>query len=86
MDHDKAVTRLLDKIQINTSLARKDVLVKGDTGKELEFLQVSQKIIYEDIYIYKLITLHPFEYKWTVRFNTFFFVGSNMEHSFQFPV
>ena len=71
LHHDKGLIRLLDKIQINTSLARKDVLVKGDTGKELEFLHVSQKIIYEEL-LYKLITLHPFEYKWTVKFNTFF--------------
>ena len=71
LKYDKALLRLLNKIKINTTLRRNDVLVRRNNGDELEFSKLSQKIIYEEL-LYKTINLHPSVQKWGGIFpNTF---------------
>ena len=68
LSHDKAITRLLDQVKINTSLARKDMLVLGDSENDIELLHTSQQVVYEQL-LFKMIRLHISEVKWLDRFN-----------------
>ena len=63
LSHDKAITRLLDQVKINTSLARKDMLVLGDSENDIELLHTSQQVVYEQL-LFKMIRLHISEVKW----------------------
>ena len=65
--HDKALVRLLNKIKIDTTLRREDVLLKSN-GDELLFPQLSQEILYEEI-LHKTYRDHPSQVKWALKVN-----------------
>ena len=67
LKHDKALLRLLNKIKINTTIRREEVLVKGN-GEEINFNQLSQKNLYEEN-LYKMLTDHPSQVKWALKLN-----------------
>ena len=67
LKHDKALIRLLNKIKINTTIQRDDILVKSN-GDELTLPQLSQKILYEEILI-KTYRDHHSQVKWMPKVN-----------------
>ena len=67
LKHDKALLRLLNKIKIDTTIRREDILLQGN-GDEIHFRQLSQKILYEEL-LYKIQRDHSSQVKWALKLN-----------------
>jgi len=67
LPYNKVLTKLLDKILVNTSVRKEDILTTGD-GDEIKLSQVTQKILYEDTLL-KVERDHHSQAKWVQKFN-----------------
>ena len=68
LPYNKALTNLLRKIQVNTSIRTEDILITGDY-KEIIFKEVTHKIIYEEALL-KNYRNHHSQEKWIEKLDT----------------
>ena len=68
LPHNKILTNMLNKIQINTSIRQDDVLITVQE-EEIKMKQITQKLLYEET-LFKISRDHHSQVKWVEKLNT----------------
>ena len=79
----RQLTKILDGIQIYACARKEDTLIKTNGGQELNFKEITQKILYEEALFARCIVHHS-EVKWVDKLNTSITWGDvwNAVHNF----